>query len=139
MVAAHETVFSVLGGAARRRAVWSLVVQLTISVAVAVTFLAVAPQWWSLACLAGWSAAYSAWGLFAHDAESRTTQPPSLRALMVATASLGAALAVAGLIGVGLAFYTGTAGGAKTTCGKHSTSKYCQAWAHPQPATRPIP
>jgi hypothetical protein len=139
MVAAHETVFSVLGGAARRRAVWSLTVQLTVSVAVAATFLVVAPQWWSLACLAGWSAAYSAWGLFAHVAESRTTQPSPLRALMVGTAGLGTALAVAGIIGVGLAFYTGTAPGAKTTCGPRSTSKWCQAVTHPAPATRPIP
>lgn len=134
MVAAHETVFSVLGGAARRRAVWSLAAQLTISIAVAATFLAIAPQWWSLSCLAGWSATYSVWGLCAHSAES-----VSLRAVMVATASLGTALAVAGIIGVGLAFYTGTAGGAKTTCGPRSTNKYCQAWTHPQPATRPIP
>jgi hypothetical protein len=136
MVAAfgrHETVFTVLGDAARRRHVRGLVLQLIVSVAIASAILVSAPNWWSLAFLAGWSAAYSAWGLLSRFKETRNLS--ALNALLVTIAALGTALAVAGIIGVGLAFYTGDAGGAKTTCGKNSTNKHCQA---PSPAQGPI-
>ena len=140
MVAAfgrRETVFTVLGDAARKRGVPGLVLQLIVSGAIATTILVSAPHWWSLAFLAGWSAAYAAWGLLVRLKEKWDAS--ALNALLVAIAALGTALAIAGIVGVGLAFYTGDAGGAKTTCGKHSTSKYCQAWRNPTPTTRPIP
>ena len=130
MVAAfghHETVFTVLGQAARRRGAKSLALQLILSGALATAILISAPHWWSVAFLAGWSAAYSAWGLVVRLYEKREVK--SLKALLVAIATLGTALAVAGVIGVGLAIYSGDAAGAKNRCGRKSTNPRCQT--HP--------
>ena len=126
MVAAfgrHETVFTVLGDAARRRGARSLALQLFVSSAIAIGILVAAPHWWSLAFLAGWSATYSAWGLLVRLREARAT-----KALMTTIAALGTALAVAGIIGIGLAIYSGDAAGAKNRCGRKSTAR-CQT--HP--------
>ena len=134
MVAAfarHETVFTVLGDAARKRGVRSLTAQLIVSVVVATTILTVAPQWWSLAFLAGWSAAYSAWGLVERVAESHETHRRPLNVLLATIATLGTALAIAGIIGIGLAIYSGDAAGAKNRCGRSSTSERCQVRDHP--------
>ena len=60
-------------------------------------------------------------------------------ALLVAIATLGTPLAVAGIVGVGLAIYSGNAQGVKQPCGKNSTNELCQAFAHPTPAKHPIP
>jgi F0F1-type ATP synthase assembly protein I len=133
MVAAFgrpETVFTVLGEAARRRRANTLLAQLMVSIVVGTAILVRAPNWWSLAFLAGWSATYSAWGLVVRIAESHE-HPRSLRALLTAIATLGTALAIAGIIGVGLAIYSGDAAGAKNRCGRNSTSKRCQAVEHP--------
>jgi hypothetical protein len=57
MVAAfghQETVFTVLGQAARKRGARSLAVQLVVSGTVATAILLSAPHWWSVAFLAGW-------------------------------------------------------------------------------------
>ena len=139
MVAAHghETVFTVLGDAARRRTARSLATQLVLSGTAAGTILILAPQWWSLAFLAGWSAAYSAWGLLVRVAETR--EAGSLQALLLTIAAAGTALAVAGIIGVGLAIYSGNAAGIKNACGKGSTHPRCQAFASPTPFKGPIP
>ena len=135
MVATHETVFTVLGNAARQRRTHSLAGQLVASVVIGVAVLILAPQWWSLAFLAGWSAAYCAWGLLVRVAESHADRR-SLRALLTTIATLGTALAIAGIIGVGLAIYSGDAASAKVTCGRHSTSKRCQALEHPAELTK---
>ena len=140
MVAAfgrQETVYTVLGEAARRRGARSLALQFVLSAAVAVAILVAAPHWWSLAFLAGWSAAYAAWGLLARVRE-RTASTP-LNAVLTTIAALGTALAIAGIIGIGLAIYSGNARGVKDACGKGNTNKLCQAWVNPAPATRPIP
>jgi ABC-type phosphate transport system permease subunit len=136
MVATHDTVFTVLGNAARQRSALSLAAQLVFSAIIAVAVLIAAPHWWSLAFLAGWSAAYAAWGLVVRIAESHEEHRRSLRALLTTIAALGTALAVAGIIGIGLAIYSGDAAGAKTTCSKNSTNKYCQAWQHPEKLTK---
>jgi len=141
MVAAHarpETVFSVLGQAARKRGTLSLSAQLIVSTVAATAILVGAPQWWSLAFLAGWSAAYAAWGLVVRVVEARETHPRSLDALLVTIAAAGTALAVAGIIGIGFALYTGDAAGAKVTCGKHSTNKHCRAFVNPPPLSGPL-
>ena len=133
MVAAFgrpETVFSVLGEAARRRRASTLIAQLMVSIVIGAVILVRAPNWWSLAFLAGWSAAYSAWGLVVRIAESHE-HPRSLRALLTAIATLGTALAIAGMIGVGFLIYSGDAAGAKNTCGKNSTIKRCQVFERP--------
>jgi len=141
MVAAHghETVFTVLGDAARRRTSRSLVAQLVLSVAIGSAILVFAPHWWSLAFLAGWSTAYSAWGLLVRVAEARESHPRPLDALLVTIAATGTALAVAGIIGVALAMYTGNAKGVKNACGEGSSNRMCQAWANPKPVSGPIP
>ena len=128
MVAAfgrQETVFTVLGQAARKRSARTLAVQLIVSAAIATAILIAAPHWWSVAFLAGWSAAYSAWGLVVRLYQKREVR--SLKALLVAIATLGTALAIAGVIGIGLAIYSGDAAGAKNRCGRKSTLPRCQA------------
>ena len=133
MVAAFgrpETVFTVLGEAARKRRAGTLIAQLVVSLVIGAAILVRAPGWWSLAFLAGWSAAYSAWGLVVRIAESHE-HPRSLRALLTTIATLGTALAIAGIIGIGLAIYSGDAAGAKNTCGRNSTIKRCQSLERP--------
>lgn len=139
MVAAfgrHETVFTVLGESARRRSSRVLVAQLIISAGVAAMILLVAPDWLWAACLAGWSVAYSAWGLVARVTETHEEHHRSLNALLATIATLGTALAVAGIIGVGLAIYSGDAASAKVRCGRNSTSERCQAWKQPPKLTK---
>ena len=132
MVATHDTVFTVLGNAARQRGARSLALQLVVSAIAAAMVFVAAPQWWSLAFLAGWSAAYAAWGLVVRVAESREDQRFSLRALLTAIVALGTALAIAGIIGIGLAIYSGDAAGAKNgRCVRNATSKRCEAWQRP--------
>ena len=140
MVAAfgrQETVFTVLGQAARRRGPRSLALQLIVSGAVATAILIAAPHWWSVAFLAGWSAAYSAWGLVVRLYEKREVR--SLKALLAAIATLGTALAIAGVIGIGLAIYSGNARGVKDACGRGSTNELCKAFASPTPVSKKIP
>jgi hypothetical protein len=129
--AGHETVFTVLGDAARKRGARSLVAQFVLSTGAAAAILIAVPQWWSLAFLAGWSAAYSAWGLLVRFVEAREAHARPLRAMLVTIAAVGTALAIAGIIGVGLAIYSGNARGVKNACGKGSTNRLCQAWANP--------
>jgi hypothetical protein len=78
-----------------------LVLQLIVSVTIATAILISVPHRWSLAFLAGWSAAYSAWGLLVRLRETRDAN--ALNALLVTIAALGTALAIAGIIGVGMA------------------------------------
>lgn len=143
MVAAlfrHDTVYTVLADSARRRSGRTLAVQFIVSLALAVAILIAAPNWWSLAFLAGWSAAYSAWGLVARVVESRESRPRSLKVLLAMITALGTALAVAGLIGVGLAVYLGDAVGAKNgACIRNASSERCQARQHPTPTPLKIP
>jgi hypothetical protein len=110
-----------------------LTAQLVFSAIISAAVLIAAPHWWSLAFLAGWSAAYSAWGLVARRAESGDGPRRSLSAILATIATLGTALAIAGIIGVGLLIYSGDAAGAKNgRCVKNATSKRCQAWQqHP--------
>jgi len=141
MVAAHghETVFTVLGDAARRRNSRSLAAQLVLSTGIAAGILIAAPQWWSLAFLAGWSAAYSSWGLLVRIVEAREAHPRPLDALLVTIAATGTALAIAGIVGVALAMYTGNAKGVKNACGDGASNRLCQAFANPKPVSGPIP
>jgi len=142
MVAAfehHETVFTVLGDAARKRSARSLAAQLILSGAIAAFILSTAPRWWSLAFLAGWSATYAAWGLLVRLKERQSSSVAMLGALMTGIAALGTALAIAGIIGIGLAIYLGDAAGAKNSrCSKASTSPRCQA-VTPQTSFRIVP
>ena len=109
----------------------ALAVQLAASAFVAGAIVAAAPRWWSLAFLAGWSAAYSAWGLVVR-AERDEAHRRSVRAILTTLTALGTALAIAGIIGVGLLIYSGDAAGAKNgRCVRNATSKRCQLWERP--------
>lgn len=141
MVAArlnHETVFTVLGDAARRRGVPGLVAQLVVSTAAATAIFTSVPQWWSLALLAGWSAAYAAWGLLARAVESHEAPGRSLRPLLVAVAAIGTAMAFAGVVGLAIALFTGTGKSPYNACGEGSREARCQAWEKPPVTTGPI-
>ena len=140
MVAAHgqETVYTVLGAAARRRGAAGLFLQLVVSVAATTALLVAVPQWWSLAFLSGWSAAYAGWGLLARVAESREAPATSLSVTLKSIAVLGTVLAIAGVVGIGLALYSGNARGVKEPCGVNATSKYCRAMLHPTQSQGPI-
>jgi hypothetical protein len=135
MVAAHghETVYTVLAAAAKRRGTVGLFVQLVVSVAITTALLVAAPHWWSLAFLSGWSAAYAGWGLLVRVTESDEGRPASLGVMLKSIAALGTFLAIAGIIGIGLAIYSGNARGVKEPCGVNATSKYCRALANPSP------
>ena len=109
----------------------ALAVQLAASAFVAGAIVAAAPRWWSLAFLAGWSAAYSAWGLVVR-AERDEAHRRSVRAILTTLTALGTALAIAGIIGVGLLIYSGDAAGAKNgRCVRNATAKRCQLWERP--------
>ena len=141
MVAAHphsETVFSVLGDAARRRGPHSLAAQLVLSSAAAAAILLAAPQWWSLAFLAGWSAAWSAWGLLVRFHEVREAHPRPLDALLVTIAAAGTTLAIVGIVGVAIALFTGNGKSPYNACGAGATDARCQAWANPTRTSGPI-
>ena len=141
MVSAHphsETVFSVLGDAARRRGARSLFAQLILSVVVAAAIIFGAPQWWSLAFLAGWSVAWSAWGLLVRFVEAREPHPRPLDALLVTLAAAGTTLAIVGIVGVAMALFTGNGKSPYNACGKGATDARCQAWANPSRTSGPI-
>ena len=140
MVAAHgpERVYPGRGAAARRRGAAGLFLQLVVSVAATTALLVAVPQWWSLAFLSGWSAAYAGWGLLARVAESREAPATSLSVTLKSIAVLGTVLAIAGVVGIGLALYSGNARGVKEPCGVNATSKYCRAMLHPAQGQGPI-
>jgi len=136
MVATHDTGFTVLGESARRRSSRVLIAQLIVSAGLATTLMVAARNWQWLAFLAGWSAAYSAWGLVARVAESHEEHRRLLNAMLTTIAALGTALAIAGIIGVGLAIYSGDAASAKVTCGRNSTNERCRTLEHPPKLTK---
>lgn len=141
MVAAqahHDTVFSILGDAARRRAARTLAAQLVLSAVTGASIVLVAPQWWSIACLAGWSAAYSAWGLLVRRVEAKPAHARVLDAALAAIAATGATLAFVGLIGLAMALFTGTGRSPYNACGQGATDARCQAWEKPPVTTGPI-
>jgi hypothetical protein len=138
MVAAlphNATIFSVLGDAARRRTTRGLVMQLVICVALSGALLIVAPQWWSVAALLGAIASYAAWGVWAAGS-TRAAPVPALQHVPHLIASLGTALAAAGLVGLAAALFTGTGRSPYTPCGRGASSAYCRATTSPPPTTR---
>jgi hypothetical protein len=141
MVAAqanHETVFSVLGESARRRGARTLSAQLVLSVVTGASILLAAPQWWSIACLAGWSAAYSAWGLIVRRVEAKPAHARVLDAVLATIAATGATLAFVGLIGLAMALFTGTGKSPYNACGQGATDARCQALDKPPVTKGPI-
>lgn len=136
MVAAllhHATIYSVLGEAARKRGRRGLVIQLTACAITGGALLVVAPQWWSMSALLGAVACYAAWGLTVTPfgaASGRLTRVP------IAVAALGSTLAVAGLLGLAAAMFTGHGRSPYTPCGPGANSAYCRATTAPPTTTR---
>ena len=62
----------------------------------------------------------------------------SLTVTLRSIAALGTVLAIAGLIGIGLAFYAGNGLGAKNACGKNSINELCRAFADPPTVSGPL-
>jgi hypothetical protein len=134
-----QTIFSVLGAAARRRSSRALALQLLLSTGAAVALLVAEPRLWFCAALLGVPASYAAWGLLTATAGSRARAPVLLRMLAVATAVAGTLLAFAGTVGLALALFTGHGRSPYDACGPGSNSAYCQATMHPPEARAPLP
>ncbi len=128
----HETIFTVLGDAARRRTPGGLAMQLAMTLAVAVTVLLVAPEWWSFAVLLVAPAAHAAWGLVMHR---HGGLGPHHELIPVVIAATGATAALVGTISLALAMFSGTAKGTYSACGVGATSPMCRAWTNPPPAS----
>jgi hypothetical protein len=138
MVAAllhHDTIFTVLGDAARQRRPRGLLAQLAICLAAGIALLLMAPRWWSVAALAGAVASHAAWGLAAAYLAPRTPGT-TLQHVPPLIGGLGTALAAAGLLGLAAALFTGTGRSPYTPCGPGARSAYCRATTSPPPTTR---
>jgi hypothetical protein len=133
MQAGHESVFTVLDAAARRRGPISLALQHLATLAVILAIVVLAPQWWSIACLLGAGAMYSLWGLTAHTIGEAAARP-----VRVGFAAVGATLAIAGTIGLAMALFTGTGKSPYNACGEGATDKRCEALARPPKGSGPI-
>ena len=106
-----ETVFGVFATRARRRSSRSLARQ-TIACAVAtVSLLVFVPTWWPVGAALAAGACYAAWGVLDRRHRSGLVDG-ALRTL----AALTAVLALAAVVGVGLAAFTGDAPSPKGTC-----------------------
>jgi hypothetical protein len=140
MVAAfanHDTVFTVLGSAARGRSRRSLAAQGVACLAVAAALMVTTAQWWSLSAIALAGALHAGWGLVVRLLAGR--QPESVRVLRHAPLLLAAAatgLAVLGVTGLAITLFTGQGRSPYDPCGPHATSAYCHALQQPTPASR---
>ncbi len=126
-----NSIFAVIGTAARRRSVQGLVAQLASCAAIGAALLVLAPQWWSVAALVAVPGAYAAWGLVVHVVDGRPSGATVLRAVSPIVAALGTMLAVAGIVGLAVALFTGNGRSPYDSCGPGAHSRYCQAIENP--------
>jgi hypothetical protein len=106
-----ETVFGVFAGRARRRSSRSLARQAAGCALATIFLVALAPAWWPVGAALAAGACYAAWGLL--DRRPRfDLMDVGLRTL----AALAAALALAAVVGVGLAAFTGDGRSPYGTC-----------------------
>jgi hypothetical protein len=106
-----ETVFGVFATRARHRSTTSLARQSIACALAAASLFAFAPAWWPIAAALAAGACYAAWGLLDRHQPSRFIDV-TLRTL----AALTAVLALATVVGVGLAAFTGDARSPYGTC-----------------------
>lgn len=139
MVAAllnHESLFAVLGSAARRRGKRSLAIQCAACLAAAATLAIVAPRWWSLAALILASGLYAAFGLIVR---ARTTPGSAaegaLPFLAAAVTALGFGASIIGIVGLWLALFTGSGHSPYDACGRGASTAYCRAMKSPERTT----
>ncbi len=107
----EETVFDVFATRARRRSRKSLRDQGIACTVSGLLLTLLDLSWWPVAAAFGAGAFYAAWGLFDRQARSQFTAP-ALRAL----ATIAAIFAIAAVIGVGLAAFTGNGRSPYGTC-----------------------
>ena len=106
-----ETVFQVFATRARRRTRRSLLGQaIACSVAAALTIV-LAPSWWPVAAMVGAAAGYAGWGLL-----DRSPQPLRNRLTLNVLAAAVTVLVLLGIVGVGLAAFTGDGPSPYGTC-----------------------
>ena len=106
-----ETVFGLFATRARRRSARSLVRQIIACALATVSLLAFVPTWWPIGAALAAGACYAAWGLL--DRRRRSgLMDVALRTL----AALTAVLALAAVVGVGLAAFTGDGRSPYGTC-----------------------
>jgi hypothetical protein len=106
-----ETIFSVFAARARQRSSKSLLEQAVGCTSAGVFLVMLFPSWWPVASALGAGAAYALWGLLDRAPKSRITTP-ALRGL----ALFATLFAIAAVVGVGLAAFTGDAPSPKGTC-----------------------
>jgi hypothetical protein len=140
MVAAladNSTIYRVLASAARFRSPRSLAYQLISCMIVGATILALAPNWWPAAALVGTAATYASWGLLDHFGASASGRSRSVvRHLLMLVAGAGTGFALAGLIGIALAFWAGSGRSPYDACGPNATHARCEAMRRPRTATQ---
>jgi hypothetical protein len=134
-----ESLFGVLGTAARRRTVPGLAIQLLVCGAIGALILAVAPAWWPVASLLGAPTGYAAWGLLARRLDRSPPDSLALHEASFAVAVTGTVCALAGILGLALALYTGEGRSPYNACGTDATHPRCRAWADPPSGRLPIP
>jgi hypothetical protein len=132
-----ESIFGVLGGQARSRALHSLTVQLVLGVVTGIVVQRVAPHWWSVSVLLFAAACYAGWGLLARGI-GRGPLPPARWALNLSrlVAAAATVLVATGIIGLALALFTGHGRSPYDPCGVGATSRYCQGLKAPVPVPR---
>ena len=134
MVAAvvNETIFSVLGEVARARRRHVLVFQCVAGLVPGALLVVSAAAWWPASALLAAVAAHGLWGLTVSAVEEgRGSHTRIVRLVARLIAVLGVAFAMSGMIGVGVAMFTGHGRSPYNPCGPGATSAYCRAQAHP--------
>jgi hypothetical protein len=106
-----ETIFSVFAARARQRSSKSLLEQTVACASAGILLVTLFPTWWPVSSALGAGAAYALWGLLDRTRRSRITST-ALRGL----AMLSSLFALAAVIGLGLAAFTGDAPSPKGTC-----------------------
>jgi hypothetical protein len=134
-----SSLFAVLGTAARQRTSRGLATQLIACLTLSAIVITLAPQWWSLAALLGAPSAYAAWGLMVHRLERRPAPVGVLGLFASMVAAAGGMLAVAGVVGLALALFTGHGRSPYDACGTGATTARCRAIENPPPGRSPIP
>ena len=135
---AHSpTVYTVLAESARSHSRRYLAAEALLAGAAAAVILACQPPWWPVASLALAVGLYAGWGLLARrdPRPERRRHAPLLRLIV---AGLATAAVLAGLGGLALKAFWGTAPGPYGTCYRPDGKSYaCDADGHHRAVSRP--
>jgi hypothetical protein len=133
------TVYTVLAQSARSHSRRYLAAEAVLAGTVAALVVAWQPRWWSVASLALGVALYASWGLVAHRSTGGESIPWP-RLLRGILAGLATAATLAGLGGLAVKAFWGSAPGPYGMCYEPDGSSYtCHADGSRRPASRPHP